>query len=254
MIGYQQALAVCRSDPEAAARLLCEFSRQLDQLKEEVAALKAENVALRRECQSLCKKIRALEEKVALNSHNSSKPPSSDGYQKPAPKSLRKKSDRPSGGQPGHPGKTLAMVEAPDLIEMHRVQCCACCGRSLEDRPPESIERRQVFALPPIRLTITEHQAESKRCSCGHLNQAAFPEGVNAPVQYGPDLEALAVYLNNYQMKLLIIYQILLWLLQQPLMISTLLKPCVIFVVQGQGFQYLLTEVQKRILTLLFNP
>ena len=200
MIGYQQALAVCRSDPEAAARLLCEFSRQLDQLKEEVAALKAENVALRRECQSLCKKIRALEEKVALNSHNSSKPPSSDGYQKPAPKSLRKKSDRPSGGQPGHPGKTLAMVEAPDLIEMHRVQCCACCGRSLEDRPPESIERRQVFALPPIRLTITEHQAESKRCSCGHLNQAAFPEGVNAPVQYGPDLEALAVYLNNYQM------------------------------------------------------
>ena len=112
MIGYEQALAVCRSDPEAAARLLCEFSGQLDQLKEEVAALKAENVALRGECLSLCKKIQELEEKTAKDSHNSSKPPSSDGYQKPAPKNLRKKSGRPSGGQPGHPGHTLRYLPA----------------------------------------------------------------------------------------------------------------------------------------------
>ena len=77
MIGYEQALAVCRTDPEAAARLLCEFSRELDQLKAEVATLKAENTALRRDCQSLRDELQALKEKVAKNSHNSSKPPSS---------------------------------------------------------------------------------------------------------------------------------------------------------------------------------
>jgi cell division protein FtsB len=78
MIGYEQALAVCRTDPEAAARMLCEFARELDQLKAEVATLKAENAALRRDCQSLCDKVQALEEKAAKDSHNSRKPPSSD--------------------------------------------------------------------------------------------------------------------------------------------------------------------------------
>lgn len=99
MIGYEQALAACRTDPEAAARLLCEFSRELDQLKAEVATLKAENAALRRDCQSLCDKVQALEEKAAKDSHHSSKPPSSDGLSKPKSKSLRPPSNRPTGGQ-----------------------------------------------------------------------------------------------------------------------------------------------------------
>jgi hypothetical protein len=38
-----------------------------------------------------------------------------------------------------------------------------------------------------------------KRCACGHLNKAAFPEGVNAPAQYGHAVKAAAVYLKNYQ-------------------------------------------------------
>ena len=89
MIGYEQALAVCRTDPEAAARMLCELSRELDQVQAEVATLKAENAALRRDCQSLCDNVNALEEKTTKDSHNSSKPPSSDGFCKPKPKSLR---------------------------------------------------------------------------------------------------------------------------------------------------------------------
>ena len=200
MIGYEQALAVCRSDPEAAARLLCEFSGQLDQLKEEVAALKAENVALRGECLSLCKKIQELEEKTAKDSHNSSKPPSSDGYQKPAPKNLRKKSGRPSGGQPGHPGHTLRMVDEPDRIIRHLVEYCRGCGRSLAGLPPDRIERRQVFDLPEPKLDSTEHQAEVITCSCGCVNRAAFPPEVAAPVQYGPRLKSLVVYLRDYHL------------------------------------------------------
>ncbi|MCX5975270.1 MAG: DUF6444 domain-containing protein [Coprothermobacterota bacterium] len=61
---------------------------------------------------SLCKKIQELEEKTAKDSHNSGKPPSSDGCQKPAPKNLRKKSGRPSGGQLGHPGHALRYLPA----------------------------------------------------------------------------------------------------------------------------------------------
>ena len=145
------------------------------------------------------KRVRHLEEQLAKTSRNSSKPPSSDGFKKPSPKSLRQKGKRKSGGQPGHTGHTLKMVEEPDHTEKHRVERCACCGRSLADQPADSVEKRQVHDLPPLRLVVTEHQAETKRCACGHLNKADFPEGVNAPAQYGEGVKAAAVYLKNYQ-------------------------------------------------------
>ena len=144
--------------------------------------------------------VRQLQDQLAKNSRNSSKPPSTDGFQKPAPKSLREKSRRPSGGQPGHAGQTLTMAGKPDRSVTHRVDACQRCGRSLADLPPDGMEQRQVHDLPPLRLIVTEHQAEIKRCPCGRLNKAAFPEAVNAPVQYGPGLKAAAVYLKNYQL------------------------------------------------------
>ena len=84
------------------------------------------------------------------------------------------------------------MVEKPDHTEVHRLEQCECCGCSLIDQQPASVEKRQVHDLPPRRLIVTEHQAEIKMCSCGHLNKAAFPEGVNAPVQYGHAVKAAA--------------------------------------------------------------
>lgn len=200
MIDYEQALTVCRTDPEAAARMLCEFSRERDQLKAEVATLKAENAALRRDCQSLRDELQALKEKVAKDSHNSSKPPSSDGLCKPKPKSLRPPSNRPTGGQPGHPGQTLRMVTKPDRTVRHPVERCSNCGRSLAKQAPDRIERRQVFDLPEPKLEVTEHQAEVKTCACGCLNRAAFPPEAAAPVQYGPRVKSVAVYLKEYQL------------------------------------------------------
>jgi len=112
----------------------------------------------------LTNRVQALEDIIAKNSRNSGKPPSSDGYQKPAPKSLRKRHGRKSGGQPGHSGKTLTVVDKPDYIEVHTVNECKNCQRSLKHVPVKNIEKRQVFDLPKVEMIITEHQAEIKNC------------------------------------------------------------------------------------------
>jgi len=214
MSAYEPADSLCRSDAEAAARRLGERARELAPLRAQVAVLQAENTALQRECQrlreenatlrrdgqSLRDEVQALKEKAAKDSHNSHKPPSSDGLAKPKPKSLRPPSARATGGQPGHPGHTLRRVEEPDRIVPHRVEHCAGCGRSLAGQPPDRIERRQVHDLPEPKLEVTEHQAEVKTCACGCVNRAAFPAAAAAPVQYGPRLKSVAVYLGEYQL------------------------------------------------------
>jgi transposase len=148
----------------------------------------------------LTNRVQALEDIIAKNSRNSGKPPSSDGYQKPAPKSLRKRHGRKSGGQPGHSGKTLTVVDKPDYIEVHTVNECKNCQRSLKHVPVKNIEKRQVFDLPKVEMIITEHQAEIKNCPyCNEKNKAYFPASVTQTAQYGPEFKAQAAYLNQYQ-------------------------------------------------------
>jgi transposase len=165
---------------------------------------------VRRKPEEAADRILALEDKVSelegrlkLNSTNSSKPPSSDGLQKSAPKSLRVKSGRKPGGQPGHPGHTLKQVETPDHTQTHRLEACPCgqCGGvSLKDVRLVDYERRQVFDLPPMRMEVTEHRAEIKRCPISGLSvRAAFPADVEAPAQYGPHFRCLMLYLSNQQ-------------------------------------------------------
>lgn len=140
--------------------------------------------------------VAELRRQLGQNSRNSSKPPSSDSpFTKSAPRSLRRKSGRKPGGQPGHPGSTLALVANPDQRLRHEPGPCTGCGADLRDAPEVGVERRQMFDLPPMTVRVTEHQLIARRCACGTTTCGTAPQGVSAPAQYGPRITAIILYL-----------------------------------------------------------
>ena len=174
-------------DKEALLSIVLTLQQQVQQLQQTVA----EQAAV----------IQSLRDQLAKNSRNSGQPPGSDGLKKPRTRSLRKKNGRRSGGQKGHKGHTLEMVEQPDQIRVHKVSTCPHCAADLASVEPCRQERRQVFDVPPVRVEVTEHQAEVKVCPrCGGQVKGKFPMDVTQPVQYGPRLQAQASYLNTYQL------------------------------------------------------
>ena len=167
-----------------------------EQLAQENAELRALVAALKARLDALETENAELKRRLDLDSRNSSKPPSSDSpFTKPAPKSLRRKSGSKPGGQHGHPGSTLKLVADPDDRLRHEPGSCAGCGADLAGAPEAGVERRQVFDLPPMTVRVTEHQLVARRCSCGKTTRAAAPEGAAAPVQYGPRITAIILYL-----------------------------------------------------------
>ncbi|HEV2735860.1 MAG TPA: IS66 family transposase [Longimicrobiaceae bacterium] len=180
MLTRDEILAIYAAGPEAVVSVI-------EQLQKELLALSA--------------RVQALEDRLRKDSHNSHKPPSSDGLARGAPKSLRGKSGKAPGAQPGHPGQTLRPVEEADEFRLHAPPACAHCGTSLEAVAPWATERRQVFDLPKLALHVTEHQAQTKCCPCcGQSTKAAFPAGVSQTAQYGAGILALSVYLQTYQL------------------------------------------------------
>jgi len=200
MMTREQAQAIYRAGEDTVVRELLDMDSRLHAASHAIGALEQTVQDLTSRLELGQRRVRQLEEQAAKDSHNSSKPPSSDGLGKPKPKSLRQPSERHTGGQPGHPGHTLRMVEKPDHTVRHPVERCSGCGGSLANQAPDRIERRQVFELPVPKLEVIEHQGEVKTCACGCVNRAAFPPEVTAPTQYGPRVKSVAVYLKEYQL------------------------------------------------------
>jgi transposase len=149
---------------------------------------------------ALTARVQQLEALLGGHSQNSHRPPSSDGPGKP-PRSQRAPSGKRPGGQPGHRGHTLAMREAPDEVVIHHPEACAHCGAALAAVPATTVGRRQVVDLPPLALRVIEHQAATVCCPhCRQATAAPFPPTVTQPVQYGPRLLGLGVYLRHYQL------------------------------------------------------
>ena len=146
-------------------------------------------------------RIAFLENNQKKDSSNSSKPPSSDIGKPQRTQSLRTKSGKNPGGQPGHAGETLSYTATPDEVVVHKIMQCGCCGKSLSGSTVVDYDRRQVFDIPPIEMQVTEHRGEIKSCPhCHSVNRALFPSGVNQPVQYGLNVQQLAVYFTQYQL------------------------------------------------------
>jgi transposase len=172
-------------------------------LQAHIQQLIAQNALLVSEQQVLLARVAELERRLGLNSSNSSKPPSSDGPQKPPPRtrSQRGRSKKTSGGQPKHPGKTLSMVANPDHTVDHFPANCDTCGDPLPQSTKGGYVARQVFDLPdPSPLVVTEHRAHRCQCvACGKVTTGTFPKAVTGPVQYGERIAAYVVYLATFQ-------------------------------------------------------
>lgn len=179
----EQILALYESGPEAVVTLVQTLLARLESQEQRIAQ---------------------LENRLAKDSHNSHKPPSSDGLaKKTKKKSSRQKSGKAPGGRPGHPGTTLHLVDQPETVIRHDPSDCAGCGAALDGVGEEvGFERRQVHDVAPlVALDVTEHRAFGKVCPvCQSTTSGSFPEGVRRPVQYGERLKALCVYLQEYQL------------------------------------------------------
>jgi len=193
---------------------ILELKSEISELKSEILDLKAlvnslvgenaklreENIYLKRENAELKDRVKFLENKLSLNSQNSSKPPSSDGFVKMT-STLRKSSEKKAGGQKGNKGKSLNMVEIPDIIEPYPVNQCNYCGNDLSKVESIQTKKRQVFDIPKISVEVTEHQTEVKVCPCcNNKTESEFPPEVSSRVQYGNRIKAFSLYLNNYQL------------------------------------------------------
>jgi transposase len=167
---------------------------------ERIAELEAENQRQREQIAVLLARVQDVEARLAKDSHNSGKPPSSDGLQR-KPKSLRAKSGKKPGGQLGHRGETLHLVATPDAVVEHRPAMCAQCQTPLAEAEVVLYERRQVHELPPaVRLLVQEHRALHVRCpACRHVSRGAFPAEAPSRAQYGSRVRAFAAYLVEQQ-------------------------------------------------------
>lgn len=179
-------------------------------LEQELDQVKAEKALLQQRLDQALERIAVLEAQLRLNSHNSSKPPASDGFKRPPKKPTgsqrdqdkdKKATNRKAGAQDGHPAHNLSWNDQPNAIVEHHPAQCQHCHTDLAQVPPAAYQSRQVHDLPTeLKLETVEHRATLKSCpNCHKTSQAIFPAEVPGWNQYGPRLRGLAVYFSQVQ-------------------------------------------------------
>jgi len=171
----QEAIEFCKNNPEAAAKII----------------LMVEKLEAR---------IKELEDKLNMNSSNSSKPPSSDNKLSKK-RDTQKSSEKKRGGQKGHKGSNLKKVERPDKIIELKSKKCKHCNSDISKVKSSHISKRQEFDIPPIKIAVTEYQRHTVCCPhCQTVNEEPFPNHLQATTQYGNNLKAWVSYLNTQHM------------------------------------------------------
>ncbi len=174
---------------------ICRLNRKVEAQSKKIRTLKEENSSLRKRLSKY--------EQPPKDSNNSSIPPSKENIKTEAIRrtnSLRKKSDKPVGGQPGHEGHTRKMVDVPDQVIDHTSHYCNNCGRDISDLEATLEYTTQEIDIPLIVPTIKEHRHSAKVCSCGCHNRPYAPKkrGGNN-ITFGKNIQSLVTYLNVVQ-------------------------------------------------------
>jgi transposase len=150
------------------------------------------------EVRRLSARVAELEARLSKDSHNSSKPPASDGLAKKS-QSPNVPSGKKPGAQPGRTGRTLERSMHVDTVINHPLPPHCHCGAALIGSDLWH-EQRQVIDIPVASYHVTEHRTWQTRCTCGQIHQSEFPAEVTEAVQYGPNVRALAVHLTHGQL------------------------------------------------------
>ena len=179
---FDETVDFCKNNPEAVATILM----KIKQLEKDLIKANAE--------------IKRLKDIIDKDSSNSSKPPSTDNKLSKKQKSKKSGLQKKRGGQQGHRGHTLKMVETPDKVVVLEVATCSC-GHSLDNIHPSKVIKRQSFDLPEIKMVVTQFEQHTKVCPCcNSVNTKEFPKHVSATTQYGNNLKSFMAYCNTYQM------------------------------------------------------
>ena len=192
-------------DPQEKIRRLEE---EIERLKKENERLEEENDIFRKfigskglDADAALEGYKELLRKANMNSSNSSKPPSSDGYNKPAPKSRRERTGKKRGGQPGHKGHHMPLPHAPDEVVLHHPERCKGCAH-LEECSKAGFSCQESRYVVDIVMSskVTEHRAlRAERCPLSdEPATGSFPEDVKAHIQYGDSVAVVSGILSTH--------------------------------------------------------
>ena len=197
-MNLQEQLNALRHDNAELRKALAQNTRTIAALNETITQLTSLTESLNHQNQELQELVKTLKEQLNKNSRNSSKPPSSDGLEKPSPISLRPKTGRKRGGQTGHEGVYLSTDCEPDDIEEHMPASCYGCPHFAVCKGAAQIAEKRTVIDGVVSVSVVEHQALEVICPFSSEElRGSFPENVRGPVQYGENLQAMAVALNT---------------------------------------------------------